>query len=1307
MKVLAVRGENITSLERFEVDFTERSFTQGGGLFVITGPTGAGKSTLLDCICLALYGSTPRYDNKVSHQIGSPLDSKRLKASDPRNLLRHGAHSGFAEVDFFGVDGRTYRSRWLVRRARGKATGNLQKPEWVIHELDSERQVIADHSAKGLTDSKAFLLSKVGLTLKQFGRSVFLAQGEFDAFLKAEGKERGELLEKMTGTEIYRQISARAFAKCKEVRLKLDELDQRRAALKLLSPYEEESLRAALSDYRRDFGSSDEQLERLSSQLKAIEVYGDRERTLGSLELKVEHFQNTILSHEPSLKISERHLELSPLIPTLLVSQETKQRASAANLELAPAEEAHRSATEALAALSRDFETHKTSAEALSQRWFDGEESRRRLEQVEGEAQRAQDALSEARAAVTRQQERGEEARERLEERAAHRELTLERLEEVEGAAQALSALQLSTLERELWWPAGRALIELMEQSASQITTLEDLSSQLKRLERQTAPELAQREALKREIGAQRQALEGLGSVDEARLSSVSEAQRELLQVKFMISKSLELWEQWRVEAQVLSKAESEEQSVERELQALSEQLRTLERDSVRAELQLQSAREEWERHQTLNALEPLRSELQEGEPCPLCGATEHPAANRQLGADSTERLKERLEERRAALECASVALKERERLRLQLDEALKHARARTRETSGALERHKERARQAISELTRAPKEQLSAHRLSAQPCELSALISELEALKSSPHEPWEQLKDQLEALNERQRLSHEQLKEEHERQSQRDVERRELSVQLSELEGKLRVIEETLERSSQEQASYEVERSALLGSLEELNERLDELRGVLAPAAQRLIKHHPALSELLEPRFFAPEALEVAHWLSEEDNALASRPQAHDIRALLNQFEALIDKSVTLEQQRQGLRGELERVETELDSRARDESRERAELDKLKLKLSEAERALQAAQEALEQSAAERERMAQLKQDYQRAREGIEALEGALQEAQLSSDQSRERLGEVKLNIAQLSATASEAQRAWEEQARRLRATEDEVLSVTDELLREAHFNVKLNEENQRSLNAHQRQLEVYRAELDELKATLPEAFTERREAFITELRQERASCQRARDELYAKQTHAQERLREHEQQSSQQRSFEAELKRVNKDYERWQLLNELIGSNKGEKFRDFAQSLTLEMILDHANFFLRDLAPRYQLVRVIDENLAFQMIDQDFGDELRSVYSLSGGEAFLVSLALALGLSSTSAQDVQIQSLFIDEGFGTLDPVSLDMALSVLENLQVEGRQIGIISHVEGLAERVGVEVRVEPQGGGRSVVHIQERG
>ena len=107
--------------------------------------------------------------------------------------------------------------------------------------------------------------------------------------------------------------------------------------------------------------------------------------------------------------------------------------------------------------------------------------------------------------------------------------------------------------------------------------------------------------------------------------------------------------------------------------------------------------------------------------------------------------------------------------------------------------------------------------------------------------------------------------------------------------------------------------------------------------------------------------------------------------------------------------------------------------------------------------------------------------------------------------------------------------------------------------------------------------------------------------------------------------------------------------------------------------------------------------------MVDGDLGDEPRTVRSLSGGESFLVSLALALGLSSLSSKDVRVESLFIDEGFGTLDAHSLDTALSVLDSLQAEGRQVGVISHVGGLAERIGVRVSVEPLGGGRSRVRV----
>ncbi len=163
------------------------------------------------------------------------------------------------------------------------------------------------------------------------------------------------------------------------------------------------------------------------------------------------------------------------------------------------------------------------------------------------------------------------------------------------------------------------------------------------------------------------------------------------------------------------------------------------------------------------------------------------------------------------------------------------------------------------------------------------------------------------------------------------------------------------------------------------------------------------------------------------------------------------------------------------------------------------------------------------------------------------------------------------------------------------------------------------------------------------------------------------------------------------------------WQELSTLIGSADGKKLRVFAQSLTLEELVGAANAHLAGLRPRYRLARVPDTDLDLQVVDRDLGDEVRAVASLSGGETFLVSLALALGLSSLSAHDVRLDSLFVDEGFGTLDPDTLESALAVLDALQAEGRQVGLISHVPGLAERLGARVEVRPVGVGTSRVRV----
>ena len=164
------------------------------------------------------------------------------------------------------------------------------------------------------------------------------------------------------------------------------------------------------------------------------------------------------------------------------------------------------------------------------------------------------------------------------------------------------------------------------------------------------------------------------------------------------------------------------------------------------------------------------------------------------------------------------------------------------------------------------------------------------------------------------------------------------------------------------------------------------------------------------------------------------------------------------------------------------------------------------------------------------------------------------------------------------------------------------------------------------------------------------------------------------------------------------------WMSMNELIGSADGKKFSVFAQSLTFDALLAQANCHLREIGRRYSLMRVPGSDLELQVIDHDMADEVRAVTSLSGGESFLVSLSLALGLSTIGGQRTNVETLFIDEGFGTLDPETLEVAIASLEALQATGRQIGVISHVAGLADRFGARIRLDRRGPGRSAVVVE---
>lgn len=186
MRILAIRGKNLASLEGdFAIDFTSEPLASAG-IYAISGPTGSGKSTLLDAMCLALFGRTPRTDQARENEVWlKDVNENTLRQSDPRNLLRRGAASGQAEVDFVALDGYGYSAHWTVRRARDKASGALQDPKITLYRLDTGKEEQGTRK-----DLQSKIVELIGLTFEQFTRSVLLAQNDFATFLKAEQGEK-------------------------------------------------------------------------------------------------------------------------------------------------------------------------------------------------------------------------------------------------------------------------------------------------------------------------------------------------------------------------------------------------------------------------------------------------------------------------------------------------------------------------------------------------------------------------------------------------------------------------------------------------------------------------------------------------------------------------------------------------------------------------------------------------------------------------------------------------------------------------------------------------------------------------------------------------------------------------------------------------------------------------------------------------------------------------------------------------------------------------------------------------------------
>lgn len=268
-----------------------------------------------------------------------------------------------------------------------------------------------------------------------------------------------------------------------------------------------------------------------------------------------------------------------------------------------------------------------------------------------------------------------------------------------------------------------------------------------------------------------------------------------------------------------------------------------------------------------------------------------------------------------------------------------------------------------------------------------------------------------------------------------------------------------------------------------------------------------------------------------------------------------------------------------------------------------------------------------------------------------------------------------------------------------------------QLSESQKTQLEAQQQQLAQQQLQAQTLASDAEQKLSQLQQALLqdpqlaqtlqqysdlTTLQQAMADADTAQQQALQLLGQLQQQWHTQQQLAAQQAELVAQLQQMQQDYQEWQKLQSLIGSADGSRYRRFAQGLTLQQLVLLANRQLQQLHSRYQLARKADSELELVVVDSWQADSERDTKTLSGGESFLVSLALALALSDLVSHKTRLESLFLDEGFGTLDPETLESALAALDQLQASGRMIGVISHVEALKERIPTQIRVHKQAG-----------
>ncbi|MFL6707630.1 MAG: AAA family ATPase [Massilia sp.] len=1266
MRILRIGGRNLASLaDEFNVDF-EAAPLAASGLFAISGPTGAGKSTLLDALCLALYGATPRLKTSRTGALVPDVGSDTVSAQDPRSLLRRGAAEGHAEVDFVGNDSLRYRARWSVRRARARASGALQNAAMSLQRLP-------DLAAIGGTRTEVAqeIAARIGLSFEQFTRAVLLAQNEFSAFLKTDENERGELLETLTGSVIYSAISKRAFERYKREQ---DALRMLTAQLAGQAPLAAEA-RAQLDADSAAQEAALATLEQQQAALDQLERWRQAGIALGeSVTAAEQALAQAQLDAQEAAPRRQRMALLQAIEPARpLLAETARLRQEQAALQSAAEkaesdivrlhgadEQAAAAVGAAVQALAQSETALREAGPALDQaKAFDAALAALAPAHAQAQAASAAAQLDAATAASAVQQD----------QQAVDSAATAHR----DGAAWLAAHAALAPLAQQ--WPRWD---RLMEQAARLQAQLEEQERRRQGAEQQAlaaadaaavTASTASTVALAVQTAQQQreQATLHLAGFDSAALRSRRQgltAQRELLFEARVLWRELAQQRERRatVDAQA-AQARAQAADARAAVTDASARADSLDAAARQSRTALQAAE-----LAASDKVEDLRAQLIDDAPCPVCGGLDHPYR------DAGGALHAVLQTLRQQVDTASAAASAN--LARQASEGAKLAAAEAQ----------------LARLTQ------DAASLAAANTILEARWQGLPLAASEPDVidgPW-------------------------------------LDTQLQEVDGQLREID------ANEQAAR-----AALDAREAAQAAFDAASGrhahaIEAAAAARLAAStaQAALAAINDKTAQAGEALVAL--LDDLDGAFAFEPGEHAPSSATpargfdqGNWRAAWQRDPARFRSRRGeeaarFNGEAlaqpERLAQLQQLQARHAASSAAAAQAVRLAM-----AAQAEYARIEADIVERRRQrqqlwqgetvtaveARLAAVVNAARtalaerqQGAEQARLALARARDAQASARERIASIATQLDAASALVADWLAGFAQQHPHLHPQLDAPLDAAA-LAGLLAVPAGARAAEQAALDAIERAQAAAATVLAERRqrseshaANAPAGNLATLAEDLAQLAAQRKQAQDAAGALRVQ-------VAQDEVRRSNAAAAMAGIECQQQIERRWGKLSELIGSADGKKFRNYAQQFTLDVLLGYANAHLAHLAKRYRLERVdggAGPSLGLMVRDQDMGGEVRGVNSLSGGESFLVSLALALGLASLSSNRVKVESLFIDEGFGSLDTDTLRVAMDALDGLQAMGRKVGVISHVQEMTERIATRIVVQPSGGGSSSVTVE---